>query len=95
MKRRPFMPLPEGDSGCWSLERSRFSPVIAYFPHIGPKKGTGTVGIRPNHFETRLSTEPVPIFGLASLQFELEYQNRPPPGKIGQLAGGGQEIRAN
>jgi len=35
-----------------------------------PKKGTGTVGKRPNHFKTRLSTEPVPIFGLPSLHFE-------------------------
>jgi len=35
-----------------------------------PKKGTGTVGKRLNHFKTRLSTEPVPIFGLPSSQFE-------------------------
>ena len=35
-----------------------------------PKMGTGTVGKRLNHFKTRLSTEPVPIFGLPSFQFE-------------------------
>jgi len=29
---------------------------------LRPKKGTGTVGKRLNHFKTRLSTEPVPIF---------------------------------
>ncbi len=46
--------IPEMGDGLFS----RCAPVAR------PKKGTGTVGRRPNFFKTGLSTEPVPLFGL-------------------------------
>ena len=55
--------------------------ILAFPFRMGPKKGTGTVGKRLNHFKTRLSTEPVPIFAdqfrpskLIDRQFDFRYQ---------------------
>ena len=52
--------------------RAEHGDAPGYFVEQGPKKRTGTVGKRLNHFKTRLSTEPVPIFGLPSFQFEYK-----------------------
>ena len=58
----------------WKCGKNRSREVpVPFFTVLGirrPKKGTGTVGKPKTLVKTRRVTEPVPIFGLPSLQFE-------------------------